>query len=159
MILVSSYNVFSQALYAAFGDPVNEIYLFLDLFIELLFSLDFAFCFCQEYNDEETYCLISDVKKIAIHYLKGSCFFDLLAIIPFSTFFVDKNSIKGDPKNNKARLFRLIKLLRVPRLFELLNVDRFKKYIKDYYNNKLLESVSNDKETENYPILRAIMYV
>jgi hypothetical protein len=41
------------------------------------------------------------------------------------------------PKKDNARLFRLIKLLRVPRLFELLNVDRFKKYIKDYYNNRL----------------------
>lgn len=91
--------------------------------------MDFAFCFCQEYNDEETYCLITDIKQIAIHYVKGSCFFDLLAIIPFASLLV--------PKKDNARLFRLIKLLRVPRLFELLNVDRFKKYIKDYYNNRL----------------------
>lgn len=99
--------------------------------------MDFIFCFCQEYNDEETYCLISDIKQIAVHYLKGSCFFDLLAIIPFSFFIVGKNTGTNDPKKSKVRLFRLIKLLRVPRLFELLNVDRFKKYIKDYYNNRL----------------------
>ena len=121
--------------------------------------MDFAFCFCQEYNDEETYCLITDIKQIAIHYVKGSCFFDLLAIIPFASLLVDGNTSTTDPKKDNARLFRLIKLLRVPRLFELLNVDRFKKYIKDYYNNRLQESVSNNEETENYPILRAIMYV
>ena len=50
--------------------------------IEGLFLIDLIFCFFQEYKDEETYTIISDVKKIAKHYLKGSFIFDLLAIIP-----------------------------------------------------------------------------
>ena len=98
----------------------------------------------------------------------------MLAIIPFGTFFKLSHApgkvarasdrISADVTSGELRL---IKLLRVPRLFELLNVDRFKKYIKDYYNNKLKGSIRasngkdavNNEEPENYPILRAIMYV
>jgi len=51
--------------------------------IEGLFLCDLIFCFFQEFKDEETYTIISDVKKIAKHYAKGSFIFDLLAFIPF----------------------------------------------------------------------------
>ena len=56
-------------------------------------------------------------------------------------------------------MFRLFKLLRVPRLFELLNVDRFKQSINDYYNKKLEENVRKGIEGEHYPILKALMLV
>ena len=59
----------------------------LDYLIEVLFFLDFVFCFCQEYQDEETYTIESDIKKIAKHYMKVSAVFDLLANIPFELFF------------------------------------------------------------------------
>ena len=36
-----------------------------------------------EYKDEETYTTVSEFKKIAKHYMKGSFFFDLAAIVPF----------------------------------------------------------------------------
>jgi len=52
--------------------------------------MDFIFCFCQEFKDEETYTIVSDIKKIAKHYMKGSCIFDLLAIIPFELMFTGK---------------------------------------------------------------------
>lgn len=55
MLVVSTYNTFSQAYYAAFGstDQVTA-YLVLEFIIEVLFTLDFIFCFCQEYKDEES---------------------------------------------------------------------------------------------------------
>ena len=61
--------------------------------------------------------------------------------------------------SEKDRLFLLLKLLRVPRLFELLNVTRIKQSITSYYNNKLKESIKKNVETENYPILKAFMFV
>lgn len=97
---------------------------------------------------------MTDIKKIAIHYLKGSCIFDFLAIVPFKDIF---SSFIG--KRSKLRLFSLFKLLRVPRLFGLLNVERFKQSITAYYNNKLEEKVRKNIETENYPILKQLMYV
>lgn len=49
MLVASCYNVFTQAYYSAFGLPVGIVMNFLDYVIELLFFLDFVFCFCQEY--------------------------------------------------------------------------------------------------------------
>ena len=82
--------------------------------------MDLLFCFFHEYKDEESYTIVSDVKAIAKHYAKNSFIFDLLAIIPFQELF-DSIEHVHNPKE-KMRLLKLIKLLRVPRLFELLNV-------------------------------------
>jgi len=101
---------------------------FLDYSIEVFFAFDLCFCFCQEYKDEETYTIVSDIKMIAKHYAKGSFIFDLLANVPFELLFAGGNS--GD----NSRLYRLLKMFRVPRLFELLNVDRIKSTITDHYN-------------------------
>ena len=83
MLIASCYNTFTQAYYAAFGLVVTDYNVTAELFIEFLFCLDFIFCFCQEYKDEELYTVVNDIKKIAKHYIKGSCLFDFLAIVPF----------------------------------------------------------------------------
>ena len=83
MLFASCENTFSQAFQAAFGTFESEYINNLEIyFIEGLFLFDLIFCFFQEFKDEETYTIISDVKKIAKHYLRGSFIFDLLAIIP-----------------------------------------------------------------------------
>ena len=82
-----------------------------------MFLMDIVFTFCQEYLDEETYKVVSDIKLIAINYLKGTFIFDFLAWIPFEWIFSDYHHV---------RLFRLLKLFRVPRLAALINVDNFK---------------------------------
>jgi hypothetical protein len=85
LVLFASFqNCFFQAFYAAFGLPTNEFEVTLDLAVEFLFLLDFVFCFCQEYKDDELLIVVSDIKQIAIHYLKGSCFYDLLACLPIA---------------------------------------------------------------------------
>ena len=68
--------------------PTDPIQNTVDYSMEFLFILDFIFCFCQEYKDEETYTVVSDIKKTAKNYLKGSCLYDLLANIPFEVFFM-----------------------------------------------------------------------
>lgn len=104
--------------------------MFLDYFIEVLFGLDFLFCFFQEYKDEESYSVVNEFKKIAKHYMKSSCFFDLLANIPFELIFS-----QNDAGPEKGNLLRLFKLLRLPRLFALLDVDRFKQSLQNYLNS------------------------
>lgn len=84
MLVASCENTLVQAYYAAFGVPYGELVpTTIDLVIEGLFLLDFIFCFCQQYKDEETYTIVTNIKQIAIHYVRGSCIFDLIAIIPF----------------------------------------------------------------------------
>lgn len=46
-----------------------------------------------------------------------------------------------------------MKLFRVPRLVELLNVNRVKRNIKDHYNKILVKAVEENRENETYPIL------
>jgi hypothetical protein len=40
-------------------------------------------------------------------------------------------------ESNEVRLFRMLKLLRLPRLAELLNVEKFKSLINEYYQGQL----------------------
>jgi hypothetical protein len=86
MMIVSVYNIFGNALYAAFGEPNQTIYILVDYGAEIMFLADMIFCFCQEYMDEETYNIVSSFKKIARHYLKNSFMFDFIAWFPVSIF-------------------------------------------------------------------------
>ena len=162
MLFASCENTFSQAFQACFGTFENEAIVYFEVFvIEGLFLFDLIFCFFQEYKDEETYTIISDVKKIAKHYVRGSFIFDLLAIIPFQELLNMGKQMDTTVTgiNDKKRLYKLIKLLRVPRLFELLNVERIRQLINDHYNQKLQHDVLNGIESEGYPILKALMYL
>ncbi len=81
--------------------------------------------FFQEYISEEDFYPVKNLKKIAVHYMKykslivlsiinrGRFVFDLLANLPWDTI------ILKDPK--KQQLSRLFKLLRLPKLFLILD--------------------------------------
>ena len=114
MLFVSCYNIFGNAYFSAFEITEDLQFLILDQVVESMFLMDMIFNFCQEYLDEESYMVISDIKVIAKHYMRRSFIFDLLAWIPFEFIF------------GKYRLYRLFKLLRLPRLAELLNVEKVK---------------------------------
>ena len=58
-----------------------------------------------------------------------------------------------------SRMYKMLKFLRIPRLFDLLDVDRVKQSITNYYSEKLLKAVQENDESESYPILKALMYV
>ena len=107
-----------------------------------MFLMDIVFTFCQEYLDEETYKIVSDIKLIALHYVKGTFIFDFLAWIPFELIF----------KIHNVRLFRLLKLLRVPRLAALINVENFKQIINEFYDKELTHSIKVNNTKYHYPI-------
>ena len=86
LLLISCYNIFSNAYYSAFGVPDSLSFKIVDNFVEGLFWCDLCFCFCQEYLDEETYTIVSDIKKIFKHYLMGTFFVDFLACLPIESF-------------------------------------------------------------------------
>ena len=157
MLLASCINVFSQGYYSASGNPTELDARIIELITETLFSLDLLFCFLQEYNDVETYRTVREVKTIAKHYLKGSFIFDLLAIIPFYFMFDSTNKIEYE---RNSRLIKLLKLLRVPRLFALLNVDKIKKSIQYHYEMQLYDSKTGKyKDGKYYPTLKVLNLV
>lgn len=101
--------------------------------------------------DEETFTDVSDVKKIAIHYLKSSFIFDVLAILPFEYIF--PTSVKPP-----SRLWRLMKLLRIPRLSKLQDVEKFKGIVNEYYSKQLEKNIARNDETP-YPIMFVLTIV
>ena len=157
MLCISCYNIFGNAYFSAFGVSDTMTFWIADQVIESFFLLDLAFCFCQEYLDEETYTIVSDIKKIALHYLKRSFIFDLLAWIPFQDMILYTS--EASDVNSKARLFRLLKLLRLPRLAQLLDVEQFKQIVHDHYNQQLERNIKQGNENSNYPIMRALLIV
>ena len=88
-------------------------------------------------------------KIIAIRYAKKSFIYDLLAWLPIDMFF----RLEG------VYLFRLLKLLRIPRLFELLDVEKFKGVLNLYYQGKLNEAVAQENFQYHYPIMGIIKMV
>ena len=70
--------------------------------------------------------MVSNLRKIAVHYMKGSFIFDFIAIIPFE-FLLNKNyGMDGNNENDKFRILKLFRLLRLARFGELLKIERFK---------------------------------
>jgi hypothetical protein len=53
-----------------------------------MFFFDMIFCFFQEFQDQETFVMVSEFKIIAKRYAKKSFFFDLIAWIPIDLFFI-----------------------------------------------------------------------
>lgn len=91
--------------------------------------------------------------------MKGSFIFDFIAIIPFE-FLLSKNyGLSVDNEDNKFRILKLFRLLRLARFGELLKIERFKQVINDYYNSKLETAVRKNSDENAYPILRALFFV
>ena len=140
-------NVFSNAYYAAFGLPVTKTDdVAIDLAIEMLFFLDMIFNFFQEVKNEETFEIDRSFLSIALRYAKRSFFFDFLAFFPVVYIFNFPN----------IRIFRLLKLLRIPRLSQLLDVEKFKTLVADHHNKNLLQAVKQENFQYFYPIVKVI---
>jgi len=123
MMISCCYNIFINAYYSVFGPPTSTAEIAIDYAIEVLFFFDMMFNFCQEYMDDETFKVIRVFTKIAHHYAKKSFLFDFIAWFPIESCV---KLISGNQNIQKERLFRMLKLLRIPRLFQLLNVEKFK---------------------------------
>lgn len=134
MLFVSCYNIFSNAYYSAFGIPTSLNFMISDNVIEGLFWIDMIFCFCTEYLDEESFKVVDDFRSIFMHYIKGTFLVDFIACLPLSLFIGAVNSKTQGIEPEQIRLFRLIKFLRLPRLAELLNVQRFQSLVVSFYD-------------------------
>ena len=149
MLMISCYNIFGNAYVAAFGISMELHIVIIEQAVESFFLLDMVFSFCQEYLDEETYVVVNDLRSIAKHYLKKNFVFDLLAWIPFEYI----------GSGTDVRLFRLLKLLRLPRLADLLNVEKFKQIVNSYCDSQSKRHLRNKNEDAHYPNRFALMIV
>ena len=88
--------------------------------MEVFFYLDLILNFFHAYKDPERQITESSIKGIAMHYLKTWFFIDFISVFPFGLLF---------PTGVATRLLRLARL---PRLFKLLDVNRFNKVLKSF---------------------------
>ena len=149
MLPVSCYNVFGNAYYSAFGSSSNIYIIIIDWIVETLFLIDIVFCFTQEYLDDDTYNLVSDLPTIAKEYAKGNFIFDFFAWIPFNIIY------------SEHRLYRLFKLLRIPRTTQLIEVTYMKKIMNAIIDRKLEAKSKEGHERfehkdEGFPIKKTI---
>jgi hypothetical protein len=110
---------------------------------DALFGIDIIVVFMSEYYDGDMN-LISNHKLIAINYVKGWFFIDVLAIIPFEIIIT--NVAKG--MNNLARIAkmgRLYKLVKLTRLLRILKVMKEKSKLMKYLNQFLKVGLSFER--------------
>ena len=85
--------------------------------IEGFFIIFIILQFFQTYQDPSTLLIITDFKPIALKYIKGWFFIDLLSIIPFE-FFISSS-------NTSLKYFKMIRFLRLPKFIQTIDVKRF----------------------------------
>ena len=93
---------------------------------------------------------------IAIRYAKKSFFWDLIAWIPFDLIIISSN--RSAYAETDLYLLRFLKLFRVSRLFELLDVEKFKGLLGTYYEAQLKKAVQFENFSYHYPILQKVKY-
>ena len=121
IITLAVINWFQIPYVLAFVD-LDEQILWLDIFnglIDIWFMLDVVINFRTSYVDEPTGNEITNFKDIAVHYLKGKFWIDLLASLPLDFFSYTLNNEDND-NTIILQLFGLLKLVRILRLSRLI---------------------------------------
>ncbi|XP_018652454.1 putative voltage-gated potassium channel [Schistosoma mansoni] len=99
-----------------------------DIIVELLFIIDIILNFWTTYVSKSGQ-VVYHLKAIAINYLRGWFFLDLLAAIPFDVILAVNNpEIQGTigEMGNWIHLLKLARLLRLARLFQ--KIERYSQY-------------------------------
>ena len=90
-----------------------------DTIIDFMFLIDICINFISSYDNPETHLPEVRLKMIALNYITGFFFIDIIAIFPFQ--LIDH----PDPKAIQvARVTKLYRLLRVFRLVKILRILR-----------------------------------
>jgi hypothetical protein len=95
--------------------------------IDFLFFFDIIITFRTTFNHSTKGEEIFDMKKIAINYLQGRFWVDLLATIPFDTF---AELVFSSGNARALQLFSLVKLARVLRLSRIIAYMNVKNEVK-----------------------------
>jgi hypothetical protein len=83
VLLFVGYSCIWNILVFAFNFSPKEGIEVFNLMIEIVFQLDFFLTFFQAFKHPENYEIIDDYKMIAINYLWGWFFIDLVSVFPF----------------------------------------------------------------------------
>ena len=102
--------------------------------------------------DEETFKINSHFQQIAKHYFMKSFFFDFFAWVPIAMLL----NLFGRPVGEKERLFRFLKLLRIPRLAELLDKNKFKQIAHYMFTRVQTDSEADSPQHSTLKIIYSV---
>ena len=120
IVIIVGYSCFTTVFYVTFNKKQILVMQIIDHGVTITFTIDFILHFFQEYQDKDTSQLVRDPYKIALKYMKGWMFMDFIATFPFDLLY-DKMYTK------------MIRLARLTKLINLMNINRVKALIKSYY--------------------------
>ena len=130
LILSSFYTPLSLAFQKEQYEHVLRV---ADFFIDSIFFIDIVLTFNTCYYNDEV-LLVDDRKIIAITYLKGWFTIDLIACIPFNFLMGTSNYNIMNSLARAGRLFRILKLVRFLRLFQVFkDRNRLMKQISSFF--------------------------
>lgn len=113
-------------------ESVSDWWVYLDLAMLVYFTLDILFNFNLAFY--ELGALITDRRQIAVGYLKGWCFIDVLATIPF-----DMVMCAGFTCESETSLLLSLKLFRFSKIIRLVRLAKLNKIL------FMLEDISSSK--------------
>jgi hypothetical protein len=117
-MLLAIWNCFTIPVEVAFEPEELEhpIFLVINSMIDLLFAVDLFIVFRTTYVDTYTGEEVLNGKQIALKYLSGRFWIDLLATIPFDSIGL----FAGGSTTDQLQLFGILKLIRIARLSRII---------------------------------------
>jgi len=117
IILFVLYSSFQIPYDTTFRTQAQPLFLaVMESFIDVAFAIDLCTNFCTTYMDEHQHIEINNSKKMAIHYLQGFFWIDLLATVPFELIFGSVVTSLG-----WLGALKMVRLLRLGRLVKKLD--------------------------------------
>jgi len=164
VLLITIFSIISTlfaAYFSCFGEPVLPFVVILDNIIEICFALDIVRNFFMQFTDpSEPRKPIRDFLRIAKHYVTGSFIFDFTATIATPLLWVLKDKLSS----NEIRLIYLLRLLRISKIFILMNLQKFTELIRNYFRRRLKNSIKinydqEDLKVDNNKIMQQIFLI
>ena len=118
-IIICIVSSFYYAYCAAFYQNIDENLKFhIRYMFEIVFLIDMISQFFTSYpcSNKTAKCNIRDISLIIDHYIRGGFVSDLIPLLPFQYLSIP---------NDKADLFLLIKIFRISKGLDMMNVTKF----------------------------------
>lgn len=116
MLIVIMYSTTTSAYFTSFDQPDLTWIIVLDLIVTICFFLDILFNFMRQFRDLDG-TLVTQHRLIISRYARsGWLFLDIIATFPLQ-YIVGDNIL----------VVKLIRMIRLPRILKIFNVNQFKK--------------------------------
>lgn len=112
--------------------------------MDLSFLLDMCLSFCSESYDPKAHKMINTHKSIAIAYIKGWFWVDLISIIPFELIFKifsNENANSAESLGNFNQSIRITRITKIYKMVRFLRLAKIAKALKTKSNFRMKQNL------------------